>query len=143
MTTTTPIATGEISNTCTCVMIDENGERTEEYTSYCYGDCWENSVDEFVVATDHLRDANETGWWKVENLRLWDGEVSGMFHAKNTDDKVEDILRGMAVRGEWTMRYEVFTDRIEYSLSHHDAPTGSSSVLRCVSETEREEWGLY
>ena len=139
METNTPIATGEITNNCTCVMLDENGERTEEPTSYCYGDCWADSVDDFTYITDELRDSNETNWWRVENLRLWNGEVSGLFHAV----KVEDILHGMAVRGEWTMRYEVFADRIEYSLSHHDAPMGSKSVLRCVSDEEREEWGLY
>ena len=54
----------------------------------------------------------------------------------------EDLLRGMAVRGEWTMRYEVYADRIEYSLSHHDAPTGSASVLTIMTPEEVEKYGL-
>jgi hypothetical protein len=49
----------------------------------------------------------------------------------------------MTVRSEWIMRYEVFSDRIEYSLSHHDAPMGSATTIRPVTEEEREEWGLY
>lgn len=133
------VATGEITNSCTCTQYDENGEPTDEPVSYCYGDCWEDSVSDFTMVTQELRESNETDWWKVSNLRLWDGDVSGYFHA----DKVEDILRGMAVRGEWIMRYSVYPDRIEYSLSHHDAPMGSATVLYPVSENEREEMGLY
>ena len=131
--------TGEITNSCSCVMYDDNGEPTEEPTTYCYGDCWEDSVSDFTYITEDLRASNESDWWQVDNLRLWNGEVSGYFHA----DKVEELLRGMAVRGDWTMRYEVFSDRIEYSLSHHDAPTGSSSVLRCVSLDDRDALGLF
>lgn len=138
-TTETPIATGEITNACTCVMVDDDGEPTDEPTTYCYGDCWEMSVDDFTEVTKDLRESNETDWWEVSNLRLWDGEVSGYFHA----DKVEELLRGMAVRGEWIMRYSVFSDRIEYSLSHHDAPMGSATTLRAVSDEQREELGLY
>jgi hypothetical protein len=135
----TTIMTSEITNTCTCVQYDADGEPTNEPVSYCYGDCWEYSVDDFAEVTRDFRESNETDWWKVTGLRLWDGEVSGYFHA----DKVDDLLRGMAVRGEWTMRYSVFADRVEYSLSHHDAPTGSSTVLTAVSEEQREELGLY
>jgi len=137
----TLIASGEITNGCNCLVYeDENGEEVsidENYT--CYGDCWEFAVEDFAMVTEDLRNANETGWWKCANLRLWDGEVSGYFYA----DTVAKLLEGMTVRGEWIMRYEVFTDRIEYSLSHHDAPMGSSTVLTPISDDEREELGLY
>lgn len=93
------------------------------------------------MATEDFRDSNETGWWKVEDLRLWNGQVSGYYYAKY--DAIADILRGMTVNSEWTMRYAVFSDRVEFNLSHHDAPLGSASTLRCVSEDEREEMGLY
>lgn len=131
---------GEITNSCTCTVYDEvTGEYTDEPTDSCYGDCWDMAVEDFANVTEELRDSNETGWWKVENLRLWNGEVGGLFPA----DKVEELLRGMTVNSGWTMTYEVFADRIEYSLSHHDAPMGSASVVRPVTEAEREEWGLY
>ena len=136
--TDTIIASGEITNSCTCVQYDEHGETTGEPSSYCYGDCWEDSISDFTEVTNDFRNNNETSWWRVENIRLWNGEASGYFHA-NT---VEDIIHGMAVRGEWIIRYSVFADRIEYSLSHHDAPMGSTSVLRGVSEDEAETIGL-
>jgi hypothetical protein len=125
---------GTITNTCSCVSYNEETGYLQEATE-CEGLCWEYSVEDFANVTETLRDNNLTDYWKVENLRLWNGEVSGHFQAKT----VTDLLRGMTVNSEWTMRYEVFADRIEYSLSHHDAPMGSASVLRAVDEEEYEE----
>lgn len=136
----TLIAKGEMTNTCDCLTyIDEDGKEVSIDDTYtCFGDCWEFAVEDFSMITEELRNANETGWWKVSNLALWNREVSGYFHAKT----VADIIDGMTVRSEWTMRYEVFADRIEYSLSHHDA-MGSATTLTAVTEEEREELGLY
>ena len=64
--------------------------------------------------------------------------MSGYFHAKT----VADLIEGMTVRSDWRMTYQVFADRIEYSLSHHDA-MGSATTLTAVSEEDREELGLY
>ena len=140
MKTTTPL-TGEITNNCTCLTYEEDGETLSidaEYGSTCYGDCWDFAVEDFANVTEELRNSNETDWWKVEDLRLWSGEVSGYFHAKT----VADLIEGMTVRSDWNMSYKVFSDRIEYSLSHHDA-MGSASTLTPVSEEQREELGLY
>ena len=136
----TLIAKGEMTNTCDCLTyIDEDGKEVSIDDTYtCFGDCWEFAVEDFSMITEELRNANETSWWKVSNLALWNREVSGYFHAKT----VADIIDGMTVRSEWTMRYEVFADRIEYSLSHHDA-MGSATTLTAVTEEEREELGLY
>lgn len=135
---TTEVIKGELTNGCTCVTYnDETGDF--DTAPECWGDCWDTAVEDFETVTEAFRNTNETGWWKVENLRLWNGEASGYFHA----DKVADLITGMTVRAEWTMRYTVFADRIEYSLSHHDAPMGSASVLRAISEDERERLGLY
>lgn len=125
---------GTITNTCSCTSYNEDTGYLEESTE-CSGLCWEYSVEDFENVTHELRNNNLTDYWKVENLRLWNGEVSGHFKA----DNVLDLLRGMTVRSEWVMRFEVFSDRIEYSLSHHDAPMGSKSVLRPVTEEEYEE----
>jgi len=142
MSNTETTLKGEITNTCTCNLFEEDGEEKsldETYNTGCFGDCWEFAVEDFAMVTEELRDSNETGWWKVENLRLWNGNTGGLFPA----DTVAKLIEGMTVRSEWTMRYEVFADRIEYSLSHHDAPTGSATTVRPVTEDEREEWGLY
>jgi hypothetical protein len=134
------VITGEITNHCTCTVYDEEtGEYTNEPTEVCYGECWEMAVEDFAMVTEELRNSNETNWWKVENLRLWNGDIGGLFFA----DTVAKLIEGMTVRSEWIMRYEVFSDRIEYSLSHHDAPMGSATTIRPVTEEEREEWGLY
>ena len=128
----------EYTNTCTCTIYDVDTDTEIEATD-CYGDCWEYTIEDFTEITRHLFDSNETNFWKVSNLRLWNGDISGFFEARNA----KELIRGMSVNSEWIMRGEVFKDRIEYSLSHHDAPTGSSSVLSIVSEDEREEYGLY
>ena len=138
----TIIATGEITNSCTCLLFEEDGETKSvdtEYGSTCYGDCWDFAVEDFAMVTEELRNSNETDWWRVNNLRLWVGDVSGYIHAKT----VADLIEGMTVRSDWRMTYKVFADRIEYSLSHHDAPTGSASTLYCISDEEREQEGLY
>lgn len=127
-----------ITNTCTCVTYNEETGDFQE-SPECWGDCWDSSVEDFYNITEELRNNNETDWWKVTNIQLWDREISGYFNAYKT----EDIIRGMAVNSEWIMRGTVFSDRIEYSLSHHDAPTGSRTVLRPVSSEEQEEKGLY
>lgn len=125
------------TNTCTCAYHDE--ETDEPIPSLeCWGDCWEYVLDDFKEITAHLFDANETNWWKVSNIRLWDGESSGYFFA----DNVKELIYGMTVNSEWIMTGEVFNDCIQYSLSHHDA-MGSNTTLTMITEEQREELGLY
>lgn len=126
------------TNTCTC---EDYDIETEVYTpsNDCYGDCWEFTLEDFTNITKHLFDNNETMWWKVSNLRLWDGEHSGYIYAKT----VEQLIRGMSIRGEWTMIGQIRDDYIKYSLSHHDSPMGSSTVIEIISEEEKIDLGLY
>lgn len=125
------------TNSCTCEYYDVE---TEESTPSleCWGDCWEYVLDDFKEITAHLFDENETNWWKVSNIRLWDGESSGYFFA----DNIKELIHGMTVNSEWIMTGEVFNDCIQYSLSHHDA-MGSNTTLTMVTEEQREELGLY
>ena len=125
----TIIAQGEITNTCTCV--DDNDTPVD----YCYGTCWEWAVETFTADTADFFASNATDYWRIRGLRLWAGEVSGVAHCKTP----MDLLRAMTVDSEWTMRYSVYGDRLEYSLSHHDAPTGSATVVTTVTEEEAEE----
>jgi hypothetical protein len=128
----------EYTNTCTCTYYSEELDQNIESTE-CYGDCWEFTVEDFLNITEHLFNNNDTNWWKVSNLKLWDGEYGGLIKADNPSE----LIRGMTVNGEWTMRGQVFDDRIEYSLSHHDAPMGSNTTLTIVSAEGREDWGLF
>lgn len=136
----------ELTNTCTCTVYDpDTGEHTDEPVDYCFGDCWEFALEDFYQLNQEFIDSNETGWWKVTNLSLWSGNVSGYFYAKPTlswYERTQSIVEGMTVRSEWTMRYTPYADRIEYSLSHHDS-MGSATTLTSVTEDEREELGLY
>lgn len=127
-----------ITNGCSCTTYNEQVGEWEE-SPECWGDCWDCALEDFAQITTDLFDSNETYWWRVQNVRLWNGEVSGFIKAKDA----EELIRGMGVNSHWIMRGEVFGDRIEYSLSHHDAPMGSASVVWPVTEDQREEWGLY
>lgn len=119
--TDAPLSWGTLTNTCTCsVWDDETG--TDIPTVDCFGDCWDDALYSFGVAVAHLLEASHD--FVVRGIRLWDGEVSGMFTARN----VADFVRGCTVNAEWRMTYQVFADRMEYSLSHHDA-MGSDSVV--------------
>lgn len=125
------------TNMCSCTSYDE--ETDENIPSeFCYGDCWEETVEDFRNIVAHLFEKNETSWWRVKDLNLWDGNHSGFFYAED----VKDLIRGMTVNSEWIMRGEVFDDRIEYSLSHHDS-MGSSTTLEILTEKERKQYGLY
>lgn len=151
---TTENITHEITNECTCTVWNEAADECsceipftgqcascneEMYipSPECFG-CFDEAKDSFAEDVQALMDANESGWWKVEGLRLWDGDHAGYFHARNA----AALLEGMTVRASWIMRYVVEADCVTYSLSHHDAPTGSSSVLRPMSEDEAERLGL-
>lgn len=128
----------QYTNSCTCTYMDvDTGESIE--SDQCFGDCFEFQIEDFSNCADHLFINNETNWWRIKGLRLWDGDKNGLVHAKTP----EELLRGMTVNSEWTIRGTIYADKIEYSLSHHDAPMGSHTVVEIVTEEQREEWGLY
>jgi len=125
-------------NLCSCMESDDF-IMIEALQIECDGICWEMALEDFTNITSGLFEVNETYWWKVSNLKLWDGNHGGYGKAKNA----EELLRLMTVRGDWDIKGKVFNDRIEYSLSHHDAPMGSNTVLTMITDEQREELGLY
>ena len=137
MNNTTTTIQFEITTDCTCMAQDENGEWTEEPSEECYGYCWEMQLEDFTMVTEELWDSNVTKWWKVEDLTLWNGNVSGYFYA----DTINALLDGMTVNSAWTMRGTAYADRVEYSLSHHDA-MGSNTTLTAITEDEMDELGI-
>ena len=128
---------GYTSN-CTCQDYDIENNVTSQ-SEYCYSDCWNDVIQDFTNITQHLFDKNETMWWKVSNLNLWNGKHSGYVYAKT----VEELIRGMSVRSEWTMHGQIYGEYILYSLSHHDAPMGSYTTVEIISEEEKIDLGLY
>jgi hypothetical protein len=122
---------------CSCMESDDfvmiNAMQTE-----CDGICWMMALEDFTDITSGLFEVNETMWWKVSNLGLWDGNHSGYGYAKDA----ESLLELMTVNSDWNIKGKVFNDRIEYSLSHHDS-MGSNTVVTMITDEQREELGLY
>lgn len=125
------------SNLCSCMESDDF-IMIEALQTECDGICWEMALEDFTDITSGLFEVNETMWWKVSNLGLWDGNHSGYGKAKDA----EELLRLMTVNSDWNIKGKVFNDRIEYSLSHHDS-MGSNTVVTMITDEQREELGLY
>jgi hypothetical protein len=127
------------TNTCQCH--DYNPE-TDAYSpsEECYGDCWYEVVEDFTEITEHLFEKNTTGLWRINEIQLWDGAVSGVAKATNPTE----LIHAMTVNSQWIIRGEIFNDHIEYSLSHHDAMGSNSSVyIITEEEAERNDWYRY
>jgi hypothetical protein len=124
-------------NLCSCMESDDF-IMIEALQIECDGICWEMALEDFTDITSGLFEVNETLWWKVSNLGLWDGNHSGYGYAKDA----ESLLELMTVRSDWNIKGKVFNDRIEYSLSHHDS-MGSNTVVTMITDEQREELGLY
>lgn len=121
-TTEAPTAYGELTNTCTCTLYDiESGAITP--ATECDGFCWESELEFFGECVRDFLALSDT--FRVSGIRLWNREVGGVF----TANTVAEFVQGITVDSAWTLRYRVFSDRVEFSLSHHDAPTGSASVV--------------
>jgi hypothetical protein len=75
---------------------------------------------------------NDEGWWQVDGLPLWNRNVSGVFHAKN----LREFVRGVTVRGDYTLRYSLNGDTLNLSLSHHDVPMGRSFTVRYTTNPD-------
>lgn len=129
----------DITNGCTCTYYNEEQDECLPTETDCFGYCFDDQLDFVEILFKDLIDSNETGWWKVSKLRLWNGNHSGYFYA----DNIRDLIFSMAVNSEWHMQATVYKNRVEYSLSHHDAPMGSNSVLYAINDEQREELGLY
>jgi len=116
---------GTMSNNCTCAehSLDENNEPLpDDY--YCDGWCWDDALEDFSQCLSEMG-LGEVDAWEVRGIKLWNRTTGGFFRAKDT----AELIRHMTVNSCWTMTWTMYADRIEYSLSHHDAPMGSSSVL--------------
>lgn len=128
-TTETPTAWGELTNSCTCTVYDEGSDSFTE-SPVCFGTCYEDELYFFGECVNDFLSLSDT--FRVSGIRLWNREVGGVFEART----VSEFVRGITVDSLWTLRYQVFADRVEFSLSHHDAPTGSASVVVPVFEPE-------
>jgi hypothetical protein len=105
----------EITTACICTKWDETkDEPTDDPADDCYG-CWDDQLSIFAEDTAELRQISPT--WRVDGLPLWNRTVSGSITVK----VVSDLIRGITVNGEWSLRYKVTPTHLWCYLSHHDA----------------------
>ena len=121
-----------LTNSGTCEYFDEDTQKSIPSLE-CYG-CWD---DEMSFLKDLLGDwftDNPTNRWKVSGLPLWNRDVSRSFTARTIDD----FVRGITVRGDWTIRLRLKGDTLHAHLSHHDVPMGRSFTITYGSEKGEE-----
>lgn len=108
--------TATITNTCTCVTYnDDSGDW--ESAPECWGDCWDSQVEDFQEITAHLfTETNQE--FHIEGFPVWDGTVSGTFHARTAEKLLESITPD---RTEWHLELTVHATHLTGFLSHHDA----------------------
>ena len=112
-----------LTNSCICETYDE--ELNEFIASDNCGGCWD---DEMSCLKDYLGNwftDNPTDCWQVNDLPLWNREVSGLFTARTIDD----FVRGITVRGDWALHLRLDGDTLHADLSHHDVPMGRSFTI--------------
>lgn len=121
---TSILSTGTYTNTCSCEYYDPE---TDEYynTPDCYGDCWDNAVQDFTNITEHLFTEGSQPF-SIKGFPTWRGPVNGMFTASNGEELLRSITPEHA---EWRMNVTVHADRIVARLFHHDAPMGGTMTV--------------
>ena len=121
--------TAVYQNTCSCEVYDPE---TDESTPAddCYGDCWEDTVQDFTNITEHLFTEWNQGF-SIVGFPVWNGTIDGRFTARNA----KELLNAMTPdRTEWRMEVTVHADRIVARLSHHDCPTGGTMTVTPISD---------
>jgi len=107
-----------ISTECDCIVCDDDGN--ESPSPDCFG-CWDDKLSYFAENTEELRAISR--WWRIDGLPLWNRKVSGTIVVED----VNDLIAGITVNGEWSLRYKVTPTHLWCYLSHHDA-SGSFTV---------------
>jgi len=122
--------TAVYQNTCSCGNWDEE---TDEFTpsNDCYGDCWDDTVQDFTNITEHLFTDNNQQF-HIEGFPRWDGPVSGTFHARTAEKLLESITPD---RTEWRLELTVHATHLTGVLSHHDG-TGVITVTPFSEDDE-------
>lgn len=100
---------------------------------------WEAAVDEFEQVVGEVFFAEYGNWaadeevtFSVDAFPLWNRNVSGQVLA----DHPRDLLFGLTVRGDYTLRWNIDDvddePRLVCTLSHHDVPTGGTFNVRRI-----------
>ena len=120
--------TTTITNTCICVTYNDDSGDWEEAPE-CWGDCWNEQVEDFQQITEHLFTENNQEF-RIEGFPRWDGPVSGTFHARTAEKLLESITPD---RTEWRLELTIHENHLTGALSHHDG-SGTITVTPIAQE---------
>jgi len=120
--------TTTITNTCICVTFNDDSGDWEEAPE-CWGDCWNEQVEDFQQITEHLFTENNQEF-RIEGFPRWDGPVSGTFHARTAEKLLESITPD---RTEWRLELTIHENHLTGALSHHDG-SGTITVTPIAQE---------
>jgi hypothetical protein len=120
--------TTTITNACTCVTYNDDSGDWEEAPE-CWGDCWNEQVEDFQQITEHLFTENNQEF-RIEGFPRWDGPVSGTFHARTAEKLLESITPD---RTEWRLELTIHENHLTGALSHHDG-SGTITVTPIAQE---------
>lgn len=120
--------TPRTSNREICLTWDESEYFDETNTAQNFEDvtqiAFENFLEEFSLI---LQQISPAGFFFVEGLNMGWRHLSGHLHVA-ARDAGEFIRKTFPATSEWTLRgsFDVKRKILEFSLYHHDAPTGKS-----------------
>ena len=120
--------TTTITNACTCVTYNDDSGDWEEAPE-CWGDCWNEQVEDFQQITEHLFTENNQEF-RIEGFPRWDGPGSGTFHARTAEKLLESITPD---RTEWRLELTIHENHLTGALSHHDG-SGTITVTPIAQE---------
>jgi hypothetical protein len=122
--------TATITNSCICATYNEEAGEWETAPE-CWGDCWNEQVEDFENITQHLF-TNDNQPFRIEGFPVWYGTIDGTFHARTAEKLLESITPD---RTEWRLEVTVHATHLTGVLSHHDG-TGVITVTPFSEDDE-------
>ena len=104
------------------------------------------------LCTDDEEDAWDITYWELESVwetfdtEFWFAEGKDMGWRKSSGKKywraknLHEFLQGFTPKtSDYTAKFTIFPSHMEVMVSHHDAPTGETYIIRPATNREREQ----
>ena len=128
-TTFNNVVNGVISTNCQC-------EEYQDSDSYCEGDCWEWSVEDFAIMFNGWLKINDTEEFAIYGTKMGWRNSSGHTGRLTT---FEELMESLKINGDFTLLWEFNGDgkTMKISRSSH-YEYGTSFELRVWNEGDDE-----
>ncbi len=140
----------EISNNCSCVKYDDEGDEVLDEqgnpvpAEWCSDFCWTDPMDSIDFMLAEWMTANELDP-KDEDISLYIGgdgigwqSRSGYTIAKSN---AKDVVERLSINGDYTLRFTQDGKDLSVRRSSHDEPMGTGPlVFRLATDEEIEFW---